>query len=106
MPSSLLDRNRYRVELVHDKDAPDYGSIPQMRVPSDLADLVRPHLENLAHEELWCIALDAGNRVIGCYLCSEGSATGTVLDVKRIFQQAILLNASAVALAHNHPSGT
>lgn len=36
---------------------------------------------------------------------SEGSISGTVCDVKKLFAGALLCGASRVAIAHNHPSG-
>jgi len=36
---------------------------------------------------------------------SEGGTDGTVADVSHIMQGAILSNAKALVLCHNHPSG-
>jgi DNA repair protein RadC len=43
--------------------------------------------------------------VLGVYEFSVGSSFGTVADPKKIFAVALVANASAIILAHNHPSG-
>ena len=37
---------------------------------------------------------------------SKGGITGTLVDVRIVFKNALLLGAVAIILAHNHPSGT
>ena len=43
--------------------------------------------------------------ILGCLTISEGGPCSTAVDVKLILQGALLMNASGVILAHNHPSG-
>ena len=45
------------------------------------------------------------NRVLGVVRLSKGGLSGSVIDTRLILQYAIKANASAVILAHNHPSG-
>ena len=56
-------------------------------------------------ESFIVIALNNANKVLGFYKVSSGGVTGTVADPKVIFQFALLSNASAIVIAHNHPSG-
>ncbi len=56
-------------------------------------------------ESFYVILLNRGNKVLGVCKISTGSVSGTVADPKKIFQTALAANASAVILAHNHPSG-
>jgi len=56
-------------------------------------------------EFFWVLLLNRGNYIIGISRVSEGSSSGTVADVKSIFQAALKANASSIILAHNHPSG-
>jgi DNA repair protein RadC len=51
------------------------------------------------------IALNKANKVMGFYKVSSGGITGTVADPRVIFQFALLSNAVALIVAHNHPSG-
>ena len=36
---------------------------------------------------------------------SHGGITGTAIDIRIILKEALLRNATAIALCHNHPSG-
>ena len=38
-------------------------------------------------------------------LISRGGITGTVVDIRMILKEALMANATNIALAHNHPSG-
>jgi len=49
--------------------------------------------------------LDKGNKVLGIYKVSEGGTSSCLVDVRKIFQSALLANSSSIIAAHNHPSG-
>lgn len=49
--------------------------------------------------------LNRANNTIGHFIASLGGLSGTVCDAKMIFQVALKVNASALILCHNHPSG-
>lgn len=68
-------------------------------------DVVYPHLGDLKHEEFWVIYLNRANEVIGKENISKGGISGTVVDPKVVFKAAVQFPASALILAHNHPSG-
>jgi len=57
------------------------------------------------HESFKVLLLNRGNNVLGIASISEGGTAGTVVDIKIIFQYALLSHASSIILAHNHPSG-
>lgn len=50
--------------------------------------------------------LNQACQVLGCSTISEGGITQTMADVRLILQGALLTNAVAMILAHNHPSGS
>jgi len=56
-------------------------------------------------EEVKMILLNRANQVLGVVHLSKGGVTGSIIDTRVILQYAIKANASAVILAHNHPSG-
>jgi len=70
-------------------------------------DILKPfYSEIIEHREYSFIALlNSANKVLGVTKISEGGCTGTVMDVRTIFQAAILANAVGVIISHNHPSG-
>ncbi len=49
--------------------------------------------------------MNRANKVLGVCHISEGGLNETSADIRIIMQAAILGNASAIILAHNHPSG-
>jgi DNA repair protein RadC len=51
------------------------------------------------------VLLNRANKVLGISVLSQGGVSGTVMDVKLIFQNALKANASSIILCHNHPSG-
>ncbi len=58
----------------------------------------------LYEEQFHIIALDKGNKIKGHTLIGIGSATGTVVCIKKTIQFGILLNAASIVAVHNHPS--
>lgn len=56
-------------------------------------------------ERFIVLLLNRANKVLGHYVVSTGGFNGTVVDPKLVFIPALLHGASAVILAHNHPSG-
>ncbi len=57
------------------------------------------------YESFYVLFLNRANRVLGYRCISQGGVSGTLVDPKAIFQAALLSNASAIILSHNHPSG-
>ncbi|MEO8174214.1 MAG: JAB domain-containing protein [Sediminibacterium sp.] len=56
-------------------------------------------------EQPIALLMNKANRVMGIYRMSTGGITGTVVDPRILFTAALKANASAIILAHNHPSG-
>jgi DNA repair protein RadC len=77
----------------------------QIRRSSDAKDLILPYFADLTHEEFFCIFLNRANKVIKIDQLSKGGISGTITDVRLLFKNAVLLTASGVIVAHNHPSG-
>jgi len=57
------------------------------------------------HEEAHVLFLNRSCRVMGILNIARGGIDGAVVDVRIILQTALKVSASAIALAHNHPSG-
>ena len=56
-------------------------------------------------EQFIMLILNRGHRVLGRIVLSNGSTNGTIVDTKYITVTIARTNASAIILAHNHPSG-
>jgi DNA repair protein RadC len=62
-------------------------------------------IEHPLQEQVFVIMLNRKNIPMARERVSLGSATGTMVDPSIVFRPAILANASAIILCHNHPSG-
>lgn len=69
-------------------------------------EYVQPLIGELPHEEFWVLYLNNSNRILKSAQLSKGGITGTVVDVRLAFKEALQLGAVGIILAHNHPSGT
>jgi len=72
----------------------------------DAFDLMKPLMEDLETEQFWVLYLNNANKVLSKQKISAGGMTATVVDVRLILKRALELNATALILCHNHPSGT
>lgn len=59
----------------------------------------------LEHEMFACVYLDNRNRVIACEELFRGTIDGASVHPREVIKRALVHNAAAVILAHNHPSG-
>lgn len=87
---------------------PLYDRMLQIKSSLDADVLIRnaipdTHLD--LKEYFYVFFLTANGRVLGLVQLSIGSIMATVVNVREIFQTAILLNAVGIILLHNHPSG-
>lgn len=69
-------------------------------------EYLQPIIGELPHEEFWILYLNNSNKVIKCVQLSKGGITGTIVDVRLAFKEALQLGAVGIIMAHNHPSGT
>lgn len=66
---------------------------------------MKPVLIGLTYEEFWVLYLDNSNVLIERSLLGKGGFTATVVDIRLVLQQAIRWGATAMIVAHNHPTG-
>lgn len=76
-----------------------------IRSSSDIAEIMRPLLKGLQHEEFWVLYLNRAQRLTGKERMSSGGTGATVVDLKMIARSAVERLASGIVLVHNHPSG-
>ena len=80
------------------------AELTEINSPSDIAKLCED-MSAFDQERLRVIMLNTRNRVLGMEDVYKGSVNMTLIRAGELFRPAIRLNASAVAFAHNHPSG-
>lgn len=73
--------------------------------PADAAALVQYEMSALEQEHLRVLLLDRRNRVLAIVELYKGSVNSSQVRVGELFKEAIRVNASAIIVTHNHPSG-
>jgi DNA repair protein RadC len=74
--------------------------------PDAVKHYLQLHLARKPHEVFAVLFLDAQNRLIAMEELFRGTLTQTSVYPREVVQRALQLEAAAVVLAHNHPSGT
>jgi DNA repair protein RadC len=77
----------------------------QIACTSELLDYVRTAMGGKRDEEFCVIYLDAQNQIIACETVQKGIANQAVVYPRQVLENALRNKASALILAHNHPSG-
>jgi DNA repair protein RadC len=80
------------------------GKGAPVRAPEDAVEVLRSMALG-DYEQLVALYLDRRHRIIATRGLTKGSAAFTVVDPRQVFRPAVQFGASAVILAHNHPSG-
>lgn len=78
----------------------------QIRSAADIYQTMKPLLFDLLNEESWVIYMNQSCRVIAKKRLSVGGFTETAVDIRLMLKHAFLMNATVIALVHNHPSGS
>ena len=89
-----------RRQLEKAEERKDVGS------PTAIYALMHPKMQDLDVEESWVVLMNQKYRLIKAVRISHGGITETAVDVRIIMREAILANATVLALCHNHPSGS
>lgn len=93
------------LELSRRKLLEESRCIKKISSSNDAFQVLSPLFLDKELEEFRLILLSRSNNVLAVELISQGGKSGTVVDGKIIFKRALLHEASAIILAHNHPSG-
>lgn len=72
----------------------------------DVYQYFYPLMCDLPTEECWILLLNQASKVIDRTKISSGGLASTAVDVRCILREALLKRAVAMALCHNHPSGS
>ncbi len=92
----------------------ELGKRRQMEKPEERPDLgtatkiynhMHPVLQDCDVEEFWLLLMNQNNRLIKKVRISHGGITEVSVDIRIIMREAVLANATIIAVCHNHPSG-
>jgi DNA repair protein RadC len=76
-----------------------------IRSPADTETFLLARLRDRPHEVFCCLYLDNRHRVLLFEELFRGTIDGTSVYPREVVKQALKINAAAIILAHNHPSG-
>lgn len=92
----------------------ELGKRRQMERPEERPDLgtatriynyMHPVMQDLDVEEFWLLLMNQNYRLIKQVRLSHGGITEVAVDIRIIMREAVLANATILAVCHNHPSG-
>jgi len=92
-------------QLANQRLKEDLPKRMRIKDSTDAVNYFRPRMQDLTIEECHLLLLDQGMGVKGSVLLSRGGIAGASVDVRCLLRQALLGQAVAVVLCHNHPSG-
>lgn len=72
--------------------------------PAAVFEFMKRKSRRLDREHFWRIDVDARSRVLGYEVVSVGTISASLVHPREVFKGAILNNAAAIIVAHNHPS--
>lgn len=90
------------VRLVLKETGGLYSSSP-IRDPADAAKVLADVMKELDREMVCCVSTDNKLRPISYSVVSIGNINSSIVPIQNTFKTAIIQNASAILLAHNHP---
>lgn len=93
------------MELIKRYCAEDIPQDEPIRSSADIYNRLRHKIGNLDHEEIWLLLLNRRHQVTKELQITSGTSTASVFDLKKSLKYALIENAEALIMAHNHPSG-
>ena len=76
----------------------------KIALPTDVYPLIR-HIADRRQEHFMCVSLNGANEVIAVRTVSVGLVNRALVHPREVFADPITDRASAIVVAHNHPSG-
>ena len=94
----------YELRVIRERRA-GYGRVTTIRNSQEVYTAFRERAAKRDREEFLVLPLDAKNRALGFHVVSVGTLASSLVHPREVFKVAILSNAAAIILVHNHPSG-
>ena len=103
--NSSLTRLRALPELARRYFSESLPCGETIRSPIDTETFLQARMRHLDHELFCCLFLDNRHRVLRFDELFRGTIDGTSVYPREVVKEALAVNAAAIILAHNHPSG-
>lgn len=94
----------YELRVVRERRQ-GYGAARRIRTARDVFEAFHPRFAAADREEFLVVLLDGRHQVLGFNVVSVGTLTASLVHPREVMKPAILANAAAMILVHNHPSG-
>ena len=78
---------------------------PKLETATKIYNEMHPQMQDLDIEEFWVLLLNQDYRLIRKVRIARGGISETIVDIRIIMKEAVLANATILAVCHNHPSG-
>ena len=94
-----------RIMLVKEKGV-NYD-VGKLNSPEDIVLMMRKllHVEQMAEEHCYMIAMNSSCKVLGVFFISKGTVNVSLVTPRELYIRALLAGAVQIVLCHNHPPG-
>ena len=79
---------------------------PDLGTATLLYNYMHPKMQDLDTEEFWLLLMNQNYRLIKELRIAHGGITEVAVDIRLLLKEALLCNATILAVCHNHPSGS
>jgi DNA repair protein RadC len=79
---------------------------PDVGTATRIYNHMHPVLQDCDVEEFWLLLMNQNHRLIKKMRIARGGISEVSVDVRIIIREAVLANATILAVCHNHPSGS
>jgi DNA repair protein RadC len=94
-----------RVEYRSRPDLPAFDGRTSLKTPTEATAFLAPVLDHEPGEVFVVLFLNTKHQLLSFHEVSRGTLDSTLVHPREVFKAALLANAAAIVLAHNHPSG-
>lgn len=88
-----------------DRDLMKERRVTGIAAPEEIVEVIKPVFDGLDREQFVVLYLNMKLHPIGVEIIAIGGSYECNVEIKNVFKGAIVANAVAIAVAHNHPSG-
>ena len=92
----------YRVRLEKDRDLMKQRRATGIAAPEEIVKVIKPVFDGADREQFVVLYLNMKLHPIGVEIIAIGGSYACNVEIKNVFKGAIVANAVAIAVAHNH----
>ncbi|MBR1449258.1 MAG: DNA repair protein RadC [Prevotella sp.] len=93
-------------ELGKRRQAENPEERPGLTTATRIYNHMHPLMQDLDVEEFWLLLLNQNHRLIKKMRIAHGGISEVSVDIRILMREAVLANATIMAVCHNHPSGS